>query len=184
PDLSGKDATNPVSFLILEAAHRLRIPANIGVCVGKDVDPRLIRRGVEILLEDRCGVPKFLGVDNTIQGFADNGFPLGVSLSMILYDSSTNTNLNTVDATDVLKAATVDANGKVTAPVSSATSITITRDFWKNVNTADKLIFRFSMNTTNSSSQDVKIYSDYKINFKAAMVLKPDIKVDLKKQKT
>jgi formate C-acetyltransferase len=76
PDINGKEATNPVSFLILEAAHRLRTPANIGVCVGKEVDPRLIRRGVEILLEDRCGVPKFLGVDNTIRGFAANGFPL------------------------------------------------------------------------------------------------------------
>jgi formate C-acetyltransferase len=76
PDLGGKDATNPVSFLILEAAHRLRIPANVGVCVGKDVDPRLIRRGVEILMEDRIGVPKFLGVDNTIAGFAANGFPV------------------------------------------------------------------------------------------------------------
>ena len=76
PDTSGKEATNRLSFLILEAAHRLRIPANIGVCVGKDVDPRLMRRGVEILLEDRIGVPKFLGVDNTVAGFAANGFPL------------------------------------------------------------------------------------------------------------
>jgi pyruvate-formate lyase len=76
PDLAGKDATNPVSFLILEAAHRLKIPANVGVCVGKDVEPKLIRRGVEVLMEDRIGVPKFLGVDNTINGFAANGFPV------------------------------------------------------------------------------------------------------------
>lgn len=76
PDLQGKEATNRLSFLILEAAHRLRIPANVGVCVGKNTDPRLLRRAVEILLEDRCGVPKFLGVDNTIGGFAANGFPM------------------------------------------------------------------------------------------------------------
>ena len=76
PDLAGNDATNAVSFLILEAAHRLKIPANVGVCVGKDVDPKLIRRGVEVLMEDRIGVPKFLGVDNTINGFAANGFPV------------------------------------------------------------------------------------------------------------
>ena len=76
PDVNGKEATNPVSFLILEAAHRLRIPANTGVCVGRDTDKRLLRRGVEILLEDRTGVPKFLGVDNTVEGFAANGFPL------------------------------------------------------------------------------------------------------------
>jgi len=76
PDLAGQDATNAVSFLVLEAAHRLKIPANIGVCVGKDVDPRLIRRAVEILMEDRIGVPKFLGVDNTVAGFAANGFTM------------------------------------------------------------------------------------------------------------
>ncbi len=77
PDLAGKDATNPVSFLILEAAHRLKIPANIGVCVGKDVEPKLIRRGVEILMEDRIGVPKFLGVDNTDRGLCRQRIPRG-----------------------------------------------------------------------------------------------------------
>jgi formate C-acetyltransferase len=74
PDASGRDVTGPVSFLVLEAAHRLHTPVNVGVAVGKDTDPRLLRRGVEILLEDRCGVPKFLGVDNTIAGFTRHGF--------------------------------------------------------------------------------------------------------------
>lgn len=75
-DASGEDVTSPVSFLILEAAHRLRIPANVGVCVGEGVDRRLLRRGVEVLLEDRTGVPKFLGADNTTAGFVRNGFAL------------------------------------------------------------------------------------------------------------
>jgi hypothetical protein len=79
----------------------------------------------------------------------------------------------------VLKPAPVDANGKVTAPFSTATSITISREFWNSINTADKIIFVFSMNTTDSGSKDVKIYSDYKINFKAALVLKPDMKFNL-----
>jgi formate C-acetyltransferase len=76
PDENGKDVTNPVSFLVLEAAHRLRIPANIGVCVGKDVDPNLLRRGVEIMFEDKAGIPKFLGIDSTTEGFVRNGFPV------------------------------------------------------------------------------------------------------------
>ncbi|MCL5744956.1 MAG: formate acetyltransferase [Acidobacteria bacterium] len=76
PDASGRDVTNPVSFLVLEAAHRLHTPVNAGVAVGRDTDPELLRRGVEILLEDRCGVPKFLGVDNTIAGFVRRGFPV------------------------------------------------------------------------------------------------------------
>jgi formate C-acetyltransferase len=76
PNESGKDATNHVSYLILEAAHQLGIATNIGVAAGKEVDKNLLHRGVEILVEDRCGTPKFLGVDSTIAGFTANGFPI------------------------------------------------------------------------------------------------------------
>jgi formate C-acetyltransferase len=76
PDEAGRDATNRLSFLVLEAAHRLNVPANVGVCVGEATDPALLRRGVEIMLEDKNGTPKFLGIDNTTEGFARNGYPL------------------------------------------------------------------------------------------------------------
>jgi formate C-acetyltransferase len=76
PDASGKDVTSRVSFLALEAAHRLKIPANIGVAVGDHVDPQLLRRGVEILFEDKLGIPKFLGVEQTAEGFARLGYPI------------------------------------------------------------------------------------------------------------
>ena len=76
PDADGRDGTNPVSFLILEAAHRLKIPANVGVSVGDSVDPELLRRGVEIMMEDKTGVPKFLGVEQTAAGFSRNGYPI------------------------------------------------------------------------------------------------------------
>ncbi len=79
PDETGRDATNPVSFLVLEAVHRLRIPANVGVCVGPGVDPKLLRRGVEILLADKAGIPKFLGIVNTANGFARNGYPMSLA---------------------------------------------------------------------------------------------------------
>ncbi len=36
PDEHGNDTTNELSYLVLEAAHRLKIPANIGVCVGEN----------------------------------------------------------------------------------------------------------------------------------------------------
>jgi formate C-acetyltransferase len=79
PDSQGSDVTNRVSYLTLEAAHQLQIPANVAVCVGKDVDPGLLRRGVEILCQDRTGVPKFLGIDNWVTGFARNGYPLEIA---------------------------------------------------------------------------------------------------------
>jgi len=78
PDATGKDVTNTVSYLILEAAHRLKIPANVGVAVGDSVDPGLLKRGVEVMFEDRTGVPKFLGVDRTAEGFARNGYDIGL----------------------------------------------------------------------------------------------------------
>ncbi len=76
PNAVGQDVTNPVSYLVLEAAHRLRIPANVGVSVGEAVDQGLLRRGVEILFDDKTGIPKFLGADSVVSGFARNGYPL------------------------------------------------------------------------------------------------------------
>ncbi len=76
PDNNGNDATNELSFLVLEAAHRLKIPANIGVCVGDNCDPRLLHRGLEIMFKDKTGIPKFLGVNQTVEGFTKNGYPV------------------------------------------------------------------------------------------------------------
>jgi len=77
-DAAGVDVTNRVSYLTLEAAHRLKIPANVGVAVGEGVDRGLLRRSVEIMFEDKTGIPKFLGVEQTAQGFTRNGYPLAL----------------------------------------------------------------------------------------------------------
>ena len=79
PDADGHDVTNHLSYLVLEAGHRLGIPANIGVSVGAGVDPGLLERGVEIIVEDRQGYPKFLGSDHVVAGTAKNGVPLEVA---------------------------------------------------------------------------------------------------------
>ena len=76
-NMQGKDVTNKVSFLVLEAAHWLKIPANVGIAVGDGVDPELLKRGVEIMFEDKTGVPKFLGVERTAEGYARNGYDIG-----------------------------------------------------------------------------------------------------------
>ena len=83
PDAAGRDLTNPVSFLILEAIHRLKIPANIAVRVGDDFDSRLFRRGIEILLEDKMGFPKFLGDKPVNDGFVRNGYSLELARQRI-----------------------------------------------------------------------------------------------------
>ena len=72
----GSDGANAVSYLALEAANRLRIPANVAVCVGRGLDPALLRRAADVLLESRSGIPKFICVDGLIEGFARNGYPV------------------------------------------------------------------------------------------------------------
>jgi len=79
PDKDGQDVTSRVSYLVLEAGHRLKIPANVGICVGESVDPGLLKRGVEIMFADRTGFPKFLGIDRTTEGFVRRGHPLEVA---------------------------------------------------------------------------------------------------------
>ncbi len=83
PDAEGHDLTSPASFLVLEAIHRLKIPANIAIRVGDDLGPHLFRRGVEILFEDRIGFPKFLGDQSVNEGFIKNGYPLELARQRI-----------------------------------------------------------------------------------------------------
>jgi hypothetical protein len=106
---------------------------------------------------------------------AKNGFPLGCSLKMSLYDSSAHLVKNTVDATGIIAPATVDADGKVNGVTETTTNIEFTKDFFSWVNKTDKIIFRFTLNSSGTTPQNVKIYSDYRIDFNAALVVKPDI---------
>jgi pyruvate-formate lyase len=74
PDGS-RDLTSRMSFLILEAVHRLKIPANIAVRVHDKLDPALMRQAVKYLFEDGTGVDYSCakGLD---EGYARNGVPM------------------------------------------------------------------------------------------------------------
>jgi len=102
---------------------------------------------------------------------ANNGFPLGVSVKLILFDSRTKTKIKTIDATSLLSPAPVDANGKANGTTESKTTIEFNKDFFSSVDKADKIIFNFTLNST--SNGIVRIYSDYRISFTASLVVKP-----------
>ena len=106
---------------------------------------------------------------------AKNGFPLGAALKMSLYDSVTKTIRSTVEATSLLNPAPVDVNGKANGVTETSTTIEFTKEFFSFVNKTDKIIFTITLNTTGSGTQEVKIYSDYRISFNAALVVKPEI---------
>jgi pyruvate-formate lyase len=71
----GHDLTSRMSFLILEAMHQLRIPANIALRVHDGMDPDLLHLAVKYLFQDGTGVCYSLsgGLD---KGFARNGVPI------------------------------------------------------------------------------------------------------------
>lgn len=75
PAPDGHDVTSRLSFLILEAMHRLKIPANIAVRVHDGLDPELLRKAVEKLFEDGTGVCYSCakGLD---EGYSKNGVPI------------------------------------------------------------------------------------------------------------
>jgi len=71
PDASDNDKTNELSFLVLEAAHLLNIPANLTIRLFEGISKELFRRGVEYLFMDGNGWPRFSG-DKGLLGYAKN----------------------------------------------------------------------------------------------------------------
>ena len=106
---------------------------------------------------------------------AKNGFPFGVSMSVSTYNSKTKTILNTVNAGKIIEAAPVDANGKPNGFTESSPVIELSKDFFTSAGNADKIIFTFTSYYYRKRGKDVKIYSDYRITFNAAMITKPEV---------
>ena len=71
----GKDLTSPLSFLILEAAHRLAIPYNLALRVHDNMDPELLHRALDYHLQDGTGV-SFSCSTGLNEGFIKTGVPL------------------------------------------------------------------------------------------------------------
>ncbi|HOU95205.1 MAG TPA: hypothetical protein PLN06_01085 [Bacteroidales bacterium] len=105
-----------------------------------------------------------------------NGFPLGASLKLVLYDSIAQKHLKTIDASDIIKPAQVDASGKVIKPAETVTNIDFNKDFFEASSDADNIIFLFTLITSGGNDKkEVKFYSDYSISCKATVLFKPNI---------
>ncbi len=78
-DEQGGDATNELSFLVLEAVRRLHVPANVSVGVHPGIDRGLLRKGVTMLFREKLGIPRFFGIENIARGYARNNVPLEVA---------------------------------------------------------------------------------------------------------
>ena len=74
PSADGHDQTSPLSYIILEAAGKLKASCNLTIRVWDGMDRRLFRRGVEILLANRQGCPRFSGDKALVEGFMRSGY--------------------------------------------------------------------------------------------------------------
>ncbi len=66
-DANDNDLTNPLSFLVLDAAHMLNTSANLTIRIHDSIDPALLRKGVEYLFTDRNAWPRFSGDKGILQ---------------------------------------------------------------------------------------------------------------------
>jgi len=113
------------------------------------------------------------GIDFTVK----NQFPIGLELQMEMYDSLRNTVLYTVDASEIIGSAPVNLQGESTGFAETSTRITLEKDFFSSVREADKIILNFRINTT-GTSDNVKLYSDYLINYKASLVINANVNLE------
>ena len=74
PDKDGNDQTSEMSFLILEAADKINTSLNLTIRVHDKMNRELLRKGVEYLIKNKNGWPRFSGDQALVEGFTKNGF--------------------------------------------------------------------------------------------------------------
>ncbi len=72
-DENDKDMTNPLSYLILEAADSINIACNLTVCVHENCDKEFIKKAVYYLLKNKNGWPRFCNDKVLCEGYMKNG---------------------------------------------------------------------------------------------------------------
>lgn len=74
PDDNGNDLVNKVSWLVLEAADRLNVSANLTIRVHDGLNQDYFRHAVELLFKHKNAWPRFSGDKALVAGFVKNGF--------------------------------------------------------------------------------------------------------------
>ncbi len=109
----------------------------------------------------------------------DNGFPLDLQVTMIMYDSLTHTVSDSILFGKLVEAAPVDPSGRVTEPASGKQMVRIAGEQLDHLETANSLILRVTFNTTDQGSKEVKIYTDYSLVFRLAVATAVDYEFDM-----
>ena len=72
-DENDKDLTNPLTYLILEAADSINISCNLTVRVHENCDPKLLKTAVYYLLKNQNAWPRFCNDKALCEGYMKNG---------------------------------------------------------------------------------------------------------------
>ncbi|MCL2057605.1 MAG: pyruvate-formate lyase [Oscillospiraceae bacterium] len=76
--VDGHDMSSPMSFIILEAMHRLRIPINMALRLHENTNDELFTRCVQYLFEDGTGV-SYACSEGLDKGYMRNGQPVSTA---------------------------------------------------------------------------------------------------------
>jgi len=101
--------------------------------------------------------------------YCANGFPLDAEVTLIPYDRMTDTESDAIIIPELISAAPVDADGKVTGPNETTITINLTNQNLIDLEQSEDLIIRFRFNTTDNGSREVVIYTDYAIDFRLSV---------------
>lgn len=82
-DEFGKDNTNELSHIVLEAVHKMKIPASVCVRVHENIDKDFFYKSVKYLLTDRTGSPNFIGDKAMTEGFMRNGYSRELAVTRV-----------------------------------------------------------------------------------------------------
>ncbi|NLG27367.1 MAG: pyruvate-formate lyase, partial [Chloroflexi bacterium] len=74
----GADLSNRLSFLVLEAMHKLRIPSNVALRVHDGMNMELLRKAIENHVADGTGV-SFACSKGLDEGFVRQGYPISLA---------------------------------------------------------------------------------------------------------
>jgi len=105
----------------------------------------------------------------TIRNYVNNGFPFDVGVNIDFVDSAYKVkqvlNPNAIYS-DVIPSANVDANGVVTSSNNKTTDFVFNKTQINNLKTVKYMILRAKGNTTNYTNTNIKIYANYKLDYK------------------
>lgn len=114
-----------------------------------------------------------------IRTYNANGFPFDVNMQIYFVDSLY-TKLDSLVSPNqiILKSGTVNSTtGMVTSSTSTTYDATLTKPRLTHLKTSKYLLIRAVANTSNGGATNVKIYSNYKIDFKLGLQVQVNTKI-------